>query len=94
LLLEIVADKTGYPADMLSMDMALEADLGIDSIKRVEILAGIRTRRPDLPEVNTKEMAKLTTLGEIAEYMEAHVGGQAASAQETPDPKASSAATP
>ena len=38
-LLEIVADKTGYPTDMLETDMDLEADLGIDSIKRVEILA-------------------------------------------------------
>ena len=41
-----VADKTGYPADMLGMEMHLEADLGIDSIKRVEILstAGNLTR--------------------------------------------------
>jgi polyketide-type polyunsaturated fatty acid synthase PfaA len=94
LLLEVVADKTGYPAEMLSMDMALEADLGIDSIKRVEILAGIRTLQPDLPEVNTKEMASLTTLGEIVDYMESATGGSSATAQESPRPKASSAATP
>ena len=94
LLLQVVADKTGYPAEMLSMDMALEADLGIDSIKRVEILAGIRTLRPDLPEVNTKEMATITTLGEIVTYMEASLGGSAAGAEESPRPKADSAATP
>ena len=35
LLLEVVAEKTGYPAAMLTMDMELEAGLGIDSIKRV-----------------------------------------------------------
>ena len=37
-LLEIVSDRTGYPAEMLGLDLDLEADLGIDSIKRVEIL--------------------------------------------------------
>jgi len=36
---EAIADKTGYPADMIDEDMELEADLGIDSIKRVEIFA-------------------------------------------------------
>ena len=89
----MVAEKTGYPAEMLAMDMALEADLGIDSIKRVEILSGVRTREPNLPEVDTKAMASLNTLGEIVEYMQGNAGG-AASTQEIPRPKASSAATP
>ena len=38
-LLEIVAERTGYPQDMLDLDSNIEADLGIDSIKRVEILS-------------------------------------------------------
>ncbi len=37
-LLEIVCKRTGYPVEMLGLDLDLEADLGIDSIKRVEIL--------------------------------------------------------
>ena len=37
-LLEIVSERTGYPPDMLDLDVDLEADLGVDSIKRVEIL--------------------------------------------------------
>jgi len=37
-LLAIVSERTGYPPDMLDLDLDLEADLGIDSIKRVEIL--------------------------------------------------------
>ncbi|MEE3062742.1 MAG: hypothetical protein VYA67_02095, partial [Actinomycetota bacterium] len=36
--------------------MALEADLGIDSIKRVEILSGVQERVPVLPEVETAAM--------------------------------------
>jgi acyl transferase domain-containing protein/NAD(P)H-dependent flavin oxidoreductase YrpB (nitropropane dioxygenase family)/NAD(P)-dependent dehydrogenase (short-subunit alcohol dehydrogenase family) len=37
-LLDIVCKRTGYPPEMLGLDLDLEADLGIDSIKRVEIL--------------------------------------------------------
>ncbi len=48
LLAAIVADKTGYPAEMLRPEMALEADLGIDSIKRVEILSAMRDAVPEL----------------------------------------------
>ncbi len=45
-LLETVAEKTGYPAEMLDLDMRLDADLGIDSIKRVEILSALQDRFP------------------------------------------------
>ena len=40
-LLKIVSDRTGYPSEMLDLDLDLEADLGIDSIKRVEILGAL-----------------------------------------------------
>src|SRR5262249_54673481 len=38
-LLQIVSDRTGYPIEMLGLDLDMEADLGIDSIKRVEVLS-------------------------------------------------------
>ena len=41
-LLAVVSEKTGYPAEMLELSMDMEADLGIDSIKRVEILGAMR----------------------------------------------------
>lgn len=69
LVLEAVADKTGYPVEMLGMEMALEADLGIDSIKRVEILSSVRNRAPDLPEVPARELGTLVTLGEVVARM-------------------------
>src|SRR6056297_3248966 len=46
-LLEVVAEKTGYPVEMLELEMALDADLGIDSIKRVEILSALQERLPE-----------------------------------------------
>ncbi|MEN0061781.1 MAG: SDR family NAD(P)-dependent oxidoreductase [Myxococcota bacterium] len=89
LLLNVVSDKTGYPADMLEMSMALEADLGIDSIKRVEILSAVRDAAPELPEVDTAAMAQLQTLGEVRDYLRANLPGNAPAA---PAPTATPAA--
>ena len=38
----IVAEKTGYPADMLDLDLDLEADLGVDTVKQAEMFAAVR----------------------------------------------------
>lgn len=68
-LLEIVAEKTGYPSEMLEMDMDMEADLGIDSIKRVEILGAMEEQFPEVPSLDTDILAGLRTLGQIVELM-------------------------
>jgi len=79
-LLGVVAEMTGYPRETLGLHMELEADLGIDSIKRVEILSGFREQAPGLPEVNASEMAALRTLGQIVEFMRGTTGGPASPA--------------
>jgi polyketide-type polyunsaturated fatty acid synthase PfaA len=69
-LLDVVSDKTGYPAEMLELEMDLEADLGIDSIKRVEILGALQEEMPELPQPNLEELAELHTLAQIISYLE------------------------
>jgi acyl carrier protein len=68
-LLSVVTDKTGYPAEMLEIQMDLEADLGIDSIKRVEIIGAMQELFPELPKLSPEELAEQRTLGKIAEYL-------------------------
>ncbi|MDT3305703.1 polyketide synthase [Shewanella vaxholmensis] len=68
-MMSVVADKTGYPTEMLELSMDMEADLGIDSIKRVEILGTVQDELPDLPELNPEDLAECRTLGEIVDYM-------------------------
>ena len=63
----VVAEKTGYPVDMLDLDMDLEAELGIDSIKQVEILSALREKLPSMPEIEPARLAELRTLQLIAE---------------------------
>ena len=41
-ILALVAEKTGYPNDMLDLDLDLEADLGVDTVKQAEVFAAIR----------------------------------------------------
>ena len=41
-MLEVVAEQTGYPTELLDMDLDLEADLGIDTVKQAEVFATIR----------------------------------------------------
>ena len=38
----MIAEKTGYPKDMLELDLDMEADLGIDTVKQAELFAAIR----------------------------------------------------
>ncbi len=68
-LLETVSRLTGYPVEMLALDMDIEADLGIDSIKRVEILSALEEKMPDLPTVSPDVIGTLKTLGQIIEYL-------------------------
>ena len=56
----IIADKTGYPEDMLDADMDLEGELGVDSIKQVEILSTLREEIPDLPEIDPEQIRPST----------------------------------
>jgi acyl transferase domain-containing protein/NAD(P)-dependent dehydrogenase (short-subunit alcohol dehydrogenase family) len=71
ILLETVAEKTGYPVEMLELDMELELDLGIDSIKRVEILSDIQEKLPEAPVVKPEHLGTLKTLRQIADFLSA-----------------------
>lgn len=76
-VLAIVAEKTGYPVDMLGLDMEMEAELGIDSIKQVEILSALQDRWPDAPDVAPSELAGLKTLSDVARALTQMTGGGA-----------------
>jgi len=95
LLLEVVAEKTGYPVDMLDLDMSLDADLGIDSIKRVEILSAMQERMPDAPAVRPEDLGALQTLRQIIDFLGAQEGVNEAAPSQQPaalEPDASPAA--
>jgi malonyl CoA-acyl carrier protein transacylase/NAD(P)-dependent dehydrogenase (short-subunit alcohol dehydrogenase family) len=62
-LVRIVGDRTGYATEAIGVDLDLEADLGIDSIKRVEIIATFANSlaEPDARRLQA-ELDRLTRL--------------------------------
>jgi acyl transferase domain-containing protein/NAD(P)-dependent dehydrogenase (short-subunit alcohol dehydrogenase family) len=92
-LLGVVADKTGYPAEMLELDMGLDADLGIDSIKRVEILSALQEQLPDAPIVKPEHLGELSTLGQIAAFLSGPDAPSSSSPPSSVDTPANASAT-
>ena len=87
ILLDVVSDKTGYPVEMLGMDMDMEADLSIDSIKRIEIIGALKERVDiginfEESENAIETLASLKTLSEIIKWIEElkQTGGQPSTA--------------
>ena len=76
-LLSVVSEKTGYPEEMLDLSMGLDADLGIDSIKRVEILSALQERLPEAPAITPEHLGEIQTLGQIVDFLRGSAGGSA-----------------
>ncbi|MEV4314045.1 beta-ketoacyl synthase N-terminal-like domain-containing protein [Actinocrispum sp. NPDC049592] len=64
-VLAVVSDKTGYPVDMLDTGMDVEGDLGIDSIKRVEIMGVLGEKFGGVAGVGVERLAEVRTLADI-----------------------------
>ncbi|MFK4597212.1 SDR family NAD(P)-dependent oxidoreductase [Streptomyces pristinaespiralis] len=92
-LVEVVAEKTGYPAEMLEPGMDLEADLGIDSIKRVQIMGALQDRFPVSGDVDPERLGELRTLGDVAGFL-ASAASPAAPASASAPVTVSEAAAP
>ncbi len=87
-LVATVSERTGYPADMLDPDLDLEADLGIDSIKRIEILGEMRDKLGlevggDAGDAMVEKIAAVKTLRGIARLLEEALGTQTSSTLDT-----------
>ncbi|HEV7626758.1 MAG TPA: acyltransferase domain-containing protein, partial [Streptomyces sp.] len=76
-VLAVVAERTGYPVDMIEPGLDLEADLSVDSIKRAEI-AGELAVRLGLPvdqDADLDELSTARTAAGITELLMARLGG-------------------
>jgi len=78
-LLELVSDRTGYPSDMLDLDLDLEADLSIDSIKRLEIIGelsqklSLRTLLGQQADERLDALARQKTLRAVLDWLQQHL---------------------
>ena len=60
---------------MLGLDMEMESELGIDSIKQVEILAALQAKFPGTPEIPASELAGLRTLQDVVDSVSGMTSG-------------------
>ncbi|HUJ72081.1 MAG TPA: SDR family oxidoreductase, partial [Verrucomicrobiae bacterium] len=95
-VLEIVAEKTGYPKDMLDLDLDLEADLGIDTVKQAEMFVAIRAAY-NIPRDENLKLRDFPTLALVIKFAQDRAGLVAAPASpatqdkpQSPEPSASS----
>ena len=70
---DILSEQTGYGTDMLAEDLDLEADLGIDTVKQVEIFSKVMGHF-GLGAEEDAPLRELSTLGKIADYIAAQSG--------------------
>lgn len=73
-LIGLVAERTGYPVEMLGLDLDMEADLGIDSIKRVEVLGDLQTLGYVPEGLDLDRLTHCRTLRQVVELLEPKPG--------------------
>ena len=66
-VLQIVAEKTGYPEDMLDLDLDLEADLGVDTVKQAEMFAAVRAAY-NIPRDEGLKLRDFPTLAHVIKF--------------------------
>ncbi len=67
-VLAIVGEQTGYPTEMLDLDLDMEADLGIDTVKQAETFAAIR-QAFDIPRQDSIKLRDYPTLAKVIEFV-------------------------
>ncbi|HUR25504.1 MAG TPA: SDR family NAD(P)-dependent oxidoreductase [Candidatus Thermoplasmatota archaeon] len=84
-LIDLVAQKTGYPKDLLDPDLDMEADLGIDTVKQAELFGAIRDLY-GLPQEQNIQIKDYPSLRKVAGYVTARLEGPATHPAPPPAP--------
>jgi acyl transferase domain-containing protein/NAD(P)-dependent dehydrogenase (short-subunit alcohol dehydrogenase family)/acyl carrier protein len=95
-VLEIVAEKTGYPKDMLDVDLDLEADLGVDTVKQAEMFAAVRAAY-NIPRDENVKLRDFPTLAHVIRFAHGRValsGSPINAPNNVPQKEAQSVAAP
>ena len=67
-ILDLMVEKTGYPKDMLDLDLDLEADLGVDTVKQAEMFAAIREIY-NIPRDENRKLRDYPTLAHVIRFV-------------------------
>ena len=86
-ILTLAVEKTGYPRDMLDLDLDLEADLGVDTVKQAEMFAAIREIY-GIPRDENRKLRDYPTLAHVIRFVDEKCPDLASAAAPLAAPKA------
>ncbi len=87
-VLSVVSEKTGYPVEMLDLELDLEADLGVDTVKQAELFATIRTHY-GIPRREDLRLSEYNTLTKVIGFVTSNQLGDAVSMNDQVSPEVS-----
>jgi len=90
-VLRTVTELTGYPPELLDVDLDLEADLGIDTVKQTEIFAAIREHY-GVARDDSLKLRDFPTLTHVVAWIREKTGTPAPEAAPAEAPAAAAAA--
>jgi malonyl CoA-acyl carrier protein transacylase len=75
-VVQLVSEKTGYPPELLDLDLDLEADLGVDTVKQAELLASIRAQY-GIPRREDLRLSDYNTLAKVIAFVQTSLANPA-----------------
>jgi acyl transferase domain-containing protein/NAD(P)H-dependent flavin oxidoreductase YrpB (nitropropane dioxygenase family)/NADP-dependent 3-hydroxy acid dehydrogenase YdfG/acyl carrier protein len=81
-VLNVISERTGYPIELIELDLDLEADLSVDSIKRAEVAGEVASRlglSVDGDESELEDLVKARTVRSMVDWLDTRIGGAAVS---------------
>jgi NAD(P)-dependent dehydrogenase (short-subunit alcohol dehydrogenase family) len=67
-VLDIIERLTGYPRDLLDLDLDMEADLGVDTVKQAEVFAAVREQFA-IPRDENLKLRDFPTLAHVIAFV-------------------------
>ncbi len=85
-LVEFVVEQTGYPEEMVELDADLEADLGIDSIKKAQLFGELAERfHVNVQGTDELSLDDFATLRHVKSFLESAGSNTAAETPSAPE---------
>ncbi|MDT7713395.1 MAG: hypothetical protein QOG46_2157, partial [Pseudonocardiales bacterium] len=75
-VLAVISERTGYPEELIELDLDLEADLSVDSIKRAEVAGEVANRlglSVEGDESELEELVKARTVRSMVTWLDAKI---------------------
>ncbi|MEU4245566.1 SDR family NAD(P)-dependent oxidoreductase [Actinoplanes sp. NPDC026619] len=75
-VLSVISERTGYPIELIELDLDLEADLSVDSIKRAEVAGEVASRlglSVDGDESELEDLVKARTVRSMVDWLDSRI---------------------